>query len=315
MFLAALAFGACLAGAGLPPAPRVAILIDDIGYQSTADLQALGLAGAYSYAVLPHAPHGARFSAAARALGRDSLLHLPMEAESRNELLGPGALRRGMDEPAMTATLEDALASVAPVVGINNHMGSRLTREPRAMRRLALSLGHTAPQMFFVDSRTTPRTVAASVLRKAGIPVLERDVFLDHVRRPSAIRQQLERLVRLAHRRGSALGIGHPYRETLSVLRGFRPAAAGVRLVPISALPRGGGAAGTLQLAGAEVPICGEAVRPQRSRVANARSSITAPRPPSTHTPAGNALQWPAKSSATLWSTPAAMMSPTPATE
>jgi polysaccharide deacetylase 2 family uncharacterized protein YibQ len=236
--LATFALGTCLAlaGATAPPTPRVAILIDDIGYQPAADLDALGLAGAYSYAVLPHAPHGARFSAAANALGRDSLLHLPMEAEHSNNLLGPGALRRRMDETAMTTTLAAALASVAPVVGINNHMGSRLTREPRAMRRLALSLGRAAPRLFFVDSRTTPRTVAADVLRKAGIPVLERDVFLDHLRNPSAIRRQLERLVRLAHRRGSALGIGHPYRETLSVLRGFRPGAAGVRLVPVSAL-------------------------------------------------------------------------------
>lgn len=238
MSLATLALGACLAlaGASAPPAPRIAILIDDIGYQPAADLDALGLAGAYSYAILPHAPHGARFSAAANALGRDSLLHLPMEAERSNELLGPGALRRRMDESTMTATLAAGLASVGPVVGINNHMGSRLTREPRAMQRLALSLGRAAPHLFFIDSRTTPRTVAASVLRRAGIPVLERDVFLDHVRNPSAIRRQLELLVRVAHRRGSALGIGHPYRETLSVLRGFRPGAAGVRLVPASSL-------------------------------------------------------------------------------
>ena len=242
MSLATLALGTCLAlaGAGAPPLPRVAILIDDIGYQPAADLDALGLAGAYSYAILPHAPHGARFAAAASALGRDSLLHLPMEAEHSNELLGPGALRRHMDEVSMRTTLAAALDSVGAVVGVNNHMGSRLTREPRAMRRFALSLGRTAPRLFFIDSRTTPRTVAASVLRKAGIPVLERDIFLDHVRRPAAIRQQLERLVRLAHRRGSALAIGHPHRETLSVLRGFRPGAAGVRLVPASSLAERG---------------------------------------------------------------------------
>lgn len=260
MSLAALALGACLAlaGATAPPVPRIAILIDDIGYQPAADLDALGLAGAYSYAVLPHAPHGARFSAAAGALGRDSLLHLPMEAERRNELLGPGALRRQMDETTMTATLAAALASVAPVVGINNHMGSRLTREPHAMRRLALSLAHAAPHLFFVDSRTTPRTVAASTLRKAGIPVLERDVFLDHVRNPSAIRQQLERLVRLAHRRGSALGIAHPYRETLSILRSFRPGAAGVRLVPVSALMSDDEIAAPLRTAGTG-SACGDA--------------------------------------------------------
>lgn len=248
--MAALALAACLAAAQGPPAPSIAIVIDDIGYNRAGDLAALGLPGAYSYAILPRAPHGARFAAAARALGRDGLLHLPMEAERDNELLGPSALRRGMDEPAFAATLTDALASVAPVVGINNHMGSRLTRDPDAMRRLARGLAVAAPGLFFLDSRTTPRSVAARVLGAAGIRVLERDVFLDHVPRPAAVARQLGRLVALARRRGVALGIAHPHRATLEVLRDFSPGRAGVKLVPVSAMlasgdgrdPCGGGA-------------------------------------------------------------------------
>lgn len=233
---AALALAACLAAAQGPPPPRVAILIDDIGYDRAGDLGSLGLGGAYSYAILPHAPHGARFAAAARALGRDALLHLPMEAEHRNSLLGPDALRRGMDERAIVATLADALASVGPVVGVNNHMGSRLTREAGAMRRFARSFDLAARGLFFVDSRTTPRTVAARELRAAGIAVLERDVFIDHVPRPAAIQSQLGRLVTLARRRGAALGIAHPHRATLAALRGFSPGRSGVTLVPVSRL-------------------------------------------------------------------------------
>jgi polysaccharide deacetylase 2 family uncharacterized protein YibQ len=136
----------------------------------------------------------------------------------------------------VVATLAEALASVAPVVGINSHMGSRLTGDEAAMRRFARGLGATGPDLFFVDSRTTPRSVAGRVLRASGIRVLERDVFLDHVPRPAAVRRQLERLLAVARRRGHALGIGHPHRATLDVLRAFSPARAGVKLVPVSAL-------------------------------------------------------------------------------
>jgi len=230
--LAALALAACVAAG---PAPAVAILIDDIGYQIAADLSALGLPGAFSYAVLPHAPHSARFVAAARALRRDSLLHLPMEAEVRNGLLGPGALTHGMTKAAIVDTLDKALASVPAVVGISNHMGSRLTREQRPMDILAREVAGK-PALFFVDSRTTARTVAAHVMRQRGVPTLERDVFLDNLRRPAAIRQQLATLIARAKRQGFALGIGHPYRETLAVLRAWRPVADQVRLVRISDL-------------------------------------------------------------------------------
>jgi len=230
--LTALALAACLAGA---PAPAVAILLDDIGYRSDADLAALGLAGAYSYAILPHAPHGARFALAARALSRDSLLHLPMEAERDNDLLGPGALRHDMDATTIEATLAAALANVPAVVGLNNHMGSRLTAETAAMRALAAGVARR-PGLFFVDSRTTARTVAATAMRGHGVPTLERDVFLDNVPREAAIRRQLAALVARARHQGHALGIGHPQRATLTVLRAWRPADDGVRLVPVSRL-------------------------------------------------------------------------------
>lgn len=230
--LAVLTFAACLFG---PPLPRVAIVIDDIGYRVRADLDALGLGGAYSYAILPHTPHGARFAVTAQALSRDSLLHLPMEAERRNHLLGPGALRREMDAAAVEATVTDALASVPTAIGISNHMGSRLTADAAAMRTLAASVA-LRPGLAFIDSRTTARTAAASEMRRRGVPVLERDVFLDDVAERSAIRRRLEDLVTHAKRHGSALGIGHPHAATLSVLRDWRPRRHGVALVPISVL-------------------------------------------------------------------------------
>ena len=221
-----------MAGGSVPP---VAILIDDIGYRIDADLTALGLAGDYSYAILPHTPHGARFARAAQALARDSLLHLPMEAERGNAMLGPDALRRGMSANEIGETLAAALTSLPGIIGLNNHMGSRLTADVTAMEALAASVARHRG-LFFVDSRTTPLTVAAPSMRARGIATLERDVFLDNVRRPRAIRRQLAALVARAKRHGRALGIAHPYRETIAVLRAWQPSADEVRLVPVSKL-------------------------------------------------------------------------------
>jgi len=250
--LAALALASCLAGG---PVPSVAILIDDIGYRLDTDLAALGLAGDYSYAILPHTPHGRRFAQAAAALGRDSLLHMPMEAVRHNRLLGPGALLRGMDGTTIGDTLDAALTSLPSVIGLNNHMGSRLTADANAMRALAAGVARR-PGLFFVDSRTTARTVAADAMRARGVPTLERDVFLDNVLRPGAIRRQLARLVERARRQGRALGIAHPHRATLAVLRAWRPGADGVRLVPVSRLLQAG--PGLKAVAGSD---CGEAAK------------------------------------------------------
>jgi polysaccharide deacetylase 2 family uncharacterized protein YibQ len=91
-------------------------------------------------------------------------------------------------------------------------------------------------RMFFVDSRTTPDSVAAAIARQSGVPALERDVFLDADPHPAAIAAQLARLEHLARRRGYALGIGHPHATTLSVLERWLPelAARGIRVVPLT---------------------------------------------------------------------------------
>lgn len=243
--LATLVLAACAAAS---PLPAVSIIIDDIGYQARLDLGALGLPGAYSYAVLPHSPHGASFASAAYALGRETLLHLPMQAERHNRLLGPDALTSDMNDMAIARTLDSALASVPHAVGLNNHMGSVLTREPAPMRALAGALA-AYPELLFVDSRTTPHTRAAKMMRERGVPTLERDVFIDNQRTGAAIRHQLSVLAARAQQQGTALGIAHPYPETLLELRRWRPGAARVRLVPIGELSRLQGTESYLQQA------------------------------------------------------------------
>jgi polysaccharide deacetylase 2 family uncharacterized protein YibQ len=129
-----------------------------------------------------------------------------------------------------------ALDSVPDVAGVNNHMGSLLTRHPGAMQWLMEGLRERG--LFFVDSRTTVHTVAESLARENSVPVRRRDVFLDSAPGIEQVRSQFRRLVRLARGKGSALGIAHPRRVTLAVLADELPRLQqqGIDLVSASVL-------------------------------------------------------------------------------
>ena len=225
-----------LQAAAAQPTPRVAIIIDDLGNNIVSGEQALALPGALTYAVLPQLPYSAEIARRAHAAGREVMLHLPMQSLD-GRALGPGALTQAMDRDEFARTLRTSLASVPHVAGVNNHMGSLLTGNAAAMRWLMEDLA-CHDRLYFIDSRTDVRTLAARHAREAGLRHAERDVFLDHVQDEVEITAQFRRLIELARRDGSAIGIGHPYPETLAVLARELPLlqGEGIELVPASRL-------------------------------------------------------------------------------
>jgi len=188
-------------------------------------------------AVLPRLAHTAESVREAGQLGFEILLHLPMEplGGHANDP-GPGALLAAMPPALIRAVLREDLASVPGAVGVNNHMGSRFTADARALEPLMTELETLG--LFFLDSRTTPRSQAFAAAQRHGVPAAQRTVFLDDTEDPQLIRAQVEKLLRLARERGSAIGIGHPHPATIEVLAGMRERlrAAGVEWVPVSAL-------------------------------------------------------------------------------
>ncbi len=194
----------------------ISVLIDDMGYRLGDGLAAIALPGPLGYSILPHTPHAKRLLEAAREAGREVLVHLPMEAVQGNGLLGPGALRADMNHEIFVDTVHQGLDSLPAAVGVNNHMGSLLTRHTLPMGWLMQSLKSRG--LFFIDSRTTAHSVAARVAREHAVPVLSRDVFLDNEREADHVRAQFHALVAIARRRGHALGIGHPHPVTVAVL-------------------------------------------------------------------------------------------------
>lgn len=211
----------------------IGIIIDDLGNSLVNGRRAVDLPGAVTCAVLPHTAHARVLADAARARGKEVLLHLPMEAREPVEP-GPGQIDARMPRLEVRATLDYDLSTVPHVIGINNHMGSLMTTQAAAMDELMLELRRR--NLFFVDSRTHAATVAAARARLHGVPVLERDVFLDRDSDPAAIAAQLQRLEQLARRKGYALAIGHPLTATLDALERWLPTLAerGIRLVPLT---------------------------------------------------------------------------------
>ena len=216
--------------------PLIAIIIDDMGNQRGLGREALALPGQVTYAFLPFTPHAAPLAREARTRRKEIMLHLPM-ASHPGMPLGPAALDLHMTERAFKSTLEAALQSLPEVRGVNNHMGSLLTRHPGAMSWVMETLKSTGG-LYFIDSRTTVATVAEQVAKEHRLPSGRRDVFLDNARHPEMIRAQFARLVQKARKNGSAIGIGHPYPETIAVLRDQLPNLdrRGVRLVSVSRL-------------------------------------------------------------------------------
>lgn len=224
----------------LPPPvrkPRLAIIMDDLGRSLSTPRTLVKLDLHVTMAILPGEPLASEVAALAHREQQEAMLHLPMEPHDYPQINpGDDALLLGQGPSEVRSRLMQMLANVPTVVGANNHMGSRFTEYPDGMEIVMAVMREQG--LFFVDSRTSSRSVAAKVAQQAGVPVALRDVFLDNVSEVDAIRTQIRKLLRLAKRQGHAVGICHPYPETLEALRQEQAALkdGGVELVFASQL-------------------------------------------------------------------------------
>lgn len=226
-----------LGAAAAAETPRIAIIIDDLGYHHANGKRAIGLPGPVSYSFLPGAPRARSLAEQAHARGRDVLLHLPLQAAADEVVREPSEIRIDMGRERLGRVLGQALDSVPHVIGINSHRGSLLTRHPGHMQWLMEEIG-TYGSLFFIDSYTHHGSVALQVAKETGVPAMRRHVFLDPDPSPETIAREFERMKRLARQRGQVIAIGHPYPATLELLERELPRLAdeGIELVPISEL-------------------------------------------------------------------------------
>ncbi|MBI4279145.1 MAG: divergent polysaccharide deacetylase family protein [Armatimonadetes bacterium] len=216
----------------------VAVIFDDAGatLEELEPIVALGRPAAV--AVLPGLRFSRELARRARQAGLEVLLHLPVEPESTAKNPGPGAVLTSMDDDQIRKTVRQGILEVPGARGVNNHMGSRGTSDPRVMRVVLEVVRERG--LFFVDSVTSGRSLALRTAQEMGIPAAARQVFLDNEDDPDRIRLQIHALARVALERGQAVAIGHVRRHTATVLRAMLSEleAQGIELVPVSALVR-----------------------------------------------------------------------------
>lgn len=213
--------------------PKIAIVIDDLGMNRRNTAALNNLPGPLTLAFLPYAGDLPAQTAAARAAGHELLIHMPMEPTTQ-DWPGPDALLTSLGDDELQARLRRNFQAIQGVVGINNHMGSRLTADSRSMAMVMAEL--RARDLLFLDSKTTSASAGVREARRHGVPFAVRDVFLDNVPEFAPIMRQLEYLERIARRQGVAIAIGHPHDMTLQALRRWLPEAKrrGFQIVPIS---------------------------------------------------------------------------------
>jgi len=217
--------------------PRVAIIIDDMGMNTTIAKQFVQLSFPLTFSIFPYAPHALEVAKLFHQAGQQIMLHVPMEPQGYPDVdPGPGALLDSMSDHELLADFNKELTIIPGIVGVNNHMGSRLT-ENRHIMALFMNCLHDKP-LFFIDSRTIAGTVAFDEALKAGIPAAQRDVFLDNIQDEQYILGQIRKLITIAKIKRTAVGIGHPYPQTVAALQQIRHLAqeSGVTVVPVSTL-------------------------------------------------------------------------------
>lgn len=217
-------------------APRIAIILDDLGNNLAAGRGALNLPGQITYSFLPRTPYARVLASQALAMGRETMVHLPMQSLATRQL-GPGGLTQDMARGQVQQTILENIQSLPAAAGVNNHMGSLLTRDAKVMAQL-MEVLREHPGMYFLDSRTDDQTVAEQVARDMGVPTSRRNVFLDNERNEAYISEKFSELLAIAKNSGAAVGIGHPYPETLRVLEKelVELDSRNVVLVPVSEL-------------------------------------------------------------------------------
>ena len=202
--------------------PKIAIIIDDIGYDKEIVEKFLGLDAVFTFSILPYSPFRKSIARSVHSKGFDVMLHLPMEPNEYPMVNpGPGALLSSMSPDQLINQLDRDLDSVPFIQGVNNHMGSKMTTVSTQLYQILSVLKKR--KLFFIDSRTTVYTLCKPSANLLQVPFAQKDVFLDHIQKPDFIRKQIYRLIHIANSHGEAIGIAHPHDVTYDVLREVLP--------------------------------------------------------------------------------------------
>ncbi len=206
--------------------PRVVIIVDDVGLNKRQIDKLLELPAPVTFAVLPDLPYSDYAAEMAQKKDWDVMLHLPMEPKESSGYIaadaGEEVLLVGLPKKDILIKLDKMLSSVPHIKGVNNHMGSKFMENEELVELVLRDIN--AKGLFFVDSLTSGGSAGYETALNLGMQTAKRDVFLDDASKGSAyVKSQINKLVEISERKGYAIGICHPYPDTVSALSEMIP--------------------------------------------------------------------------------------------
>lgn len=213
--------------------PLIAIVIDDMGinHRRTAEISSLNYPLTASF--LTYGTNIDEQVNHSQTSGHEIMLHAPMEALSTTEN-APDVLTTAMSAQEIKDNFSVMLQKVKNIKGVNNHMGSKLTQDKEKM--LAVMEVIKEHNLFFLDSRTSAKSVADKAAQEMKVKYATRNIFLDNNNDKNYILKQLEHTENLARKNGYAIAIGHPKSQTVAALQEWLPSLQnkGIKLVHLS---------------------------------------------------------------------------------
>lgn len=200
--------------------PLIAVVIDDMGVNVGRSSDIIKLKAPLTSSFLTYGPQLSRQIAAAQNAGHEIMAHVPMEPH-RDLYTAPDGLKVNMEDDELKRNFEIMLKKFPGVRGVNNHMGSKFTENEQKMSDIMEVLA--AHKLFFLDSKTTPKSVGEKTARKHGVEYAHRHVFLDNKNDKKYILNQLAQTERIARKNGYAVAIGHPKSQTYEALKEWLP--------------------------------------------------------------------------------------------
>ena len=165
------------------PAPvlkgKIGIIIDDFGYRNDEVSDGfLKLDAHLTYAIIPGHKYSTSFGEKAVKAGYEVIVHIPMENTGKTYGEEEFVLTTEMDNETIQRRVNTAFNQIPTAVGMNNHQGSNASADQRVMSSVARIMKER--NLFFVDSRTTVKTIAETTMEVFGVPTARRNVFLDN---------------------------------------------------------------------------------------------------------------------------------------
>ena len=214
--------------------PKVAIVIDDFGYNMNNLDKLFAVKRAVTFSVLPNLTYSKRVALLASSKGYEVILHLPLESSDKTAPTEEGTIKTGMSDNEMLKLLEKDIGSVPGLKGVSNHQGSKATQDKHTMTIILSDLKKRG--LYFFDSLVTEKSVCRKAADQAQVPYAKRDMFLDNENYPEYIEKQIILLRKMAFKNGGAIAVCHDRKNTITVLSKMMPelSSEGINFVYLS---------------------------------------------------------------------------------